>query len=404
MLELYAAKVQFPDDYLRDTGAMQPDGEYVRAGPGVVIRSDPNVPNVAMVETAGAAYQTLRHISGYRETALPRFQHFSPLLSPLSILATSVELFMSSQSSSPILTLPERTLHQYFSDEDADVIIRSSDDVHFKMYKVVLSKASPFFKDMFSLPQSPHVVDDRASDFIDGVPVVDLTEKSRTLDFLFSFSYPCPNPELKSLDDVHVVLEAANKYQMEDVILYARRSWNELSALDPLRAFAIACNRHWEEEAHAAALLSLREPVWPLEPPMAPEFRHISADTAIRLMSYQRRCGMAAKNAALDIQWTNGIFDASSCTHCLGSFTMTQTRRIRDWFALYAKQVAPHLQEQPSGLAASKRSLVDSSIHQVFDIAPCDVEMHCIERIRQIVQVFSDEIDKVVAQVRLNAA
>ncbi|EKM54654.1 uncharacterized protein PHACADRAFT_258646 [Phanerochaete carnosa HHB-10118-sp] len=308
---------------------------------------------------------------------------------------------MNSCVPSPASATPERITHQYFSDKDADVIIRSSDAVEFKMYKVILSKASPFFKDMFSLPQSPSVVDDRPSEFLDGVPVVDFSENNRTLDHLFRFLYPCPNPNLKSLDDVHAVLEAANKYQLEDVVLYARRTWNELASLEPLRAFAIACGRRWEEEARSAALLSLKEPVWPLQPPMAPEFKTISGDTVVRLMWYQRRCGEAAMQAALNPERMNRLFDASSCTHCLGPFSMTQTRRIRDWFALYTRQVAPCLEKQPSGRTATERGLVEGAIKHVFENAPCEVDMHCIERIRQIVQVFSDEVDKVVAQVPL---
>ncbi|KAI0255963.1 hypothetical protein BJV78DRAFT_1113987, partial [Lactifluus subvellereus] len=47
-----------------------------------------------------------------------------------------------------------------FDDADADIILRSSDQVNFHVYKVILSVASPFFKDMFSLPQ-PVGADDR---------------------------------------------------------------------------------------------------------------------------------------------------------------------------------------------------------------------------------------------------
>ncbi|GJE92678.1 hypothetical protein PsYK624_088330 [Phanerochaete sordida] len=298
-------------------------------------------------------------------------------------------------------TAPARVVHSYFCDEDADIIVRSSDGVEFKLYKVILSKSSPFFKDMFSLPQSPSVIDDRPSDFLDGVPVVDFVEHNRTLDHLFRVCYPCSNPEMETLDDVHALLEVANKYQLEDAAAYARKSWHTLAVSDPLRAFAIACSRRWEQEACSAALLSLKEPVWPLTPPMAPEFKAISGDTVIRLMSYQRQCGEVAKQAALNPERINRIFDWSSCRHCIGPYSMTQTRRIRDWLALYTKQLAPLLEKQPSGHTATERKLVDSSIKKVFETPPCEVEMHCIERIRQIVQQFSDEVDSVVAQVSL---
>jgi BTB/POZ domain len=42
------------------------------------------------------------------------------------------------------------------SQHGSDVILRSSDHVDFYVYKIVLSLVSPFFEDMFSLPQPPN--------------------------------------------------------------------------------------------------------------------------------------------------------------------------------------------------------------------------------------------------------
>lgn len=296
----------------------------------------------------------------------------------------------------------EPQVHSYFCDSDADVIIRSSDGVLFRMYRVILGKASPVFKDMFTLPQTPPIVDDRdPPDCIEGVPLIDVSEDSRTLDFLFRFCYPCETPDLKGLDDVYHVLEAANKYDMEAIDNQARKIWRSIAALDPLRAFAISCKMRWVEEARFAALLALREPVWPLEPPVAPEFKLISGDTVIRLIAYHRKCGAVAEKCARDVQWTTKIFNSSSCTHCLGHFTTSQTLRMRDWFTAYTKRAAPALAAQPCGSTVTKRALVDQSIRDIYENPPCELEMHCIERIRQIVKVFGDELDKVVAQVDL---
>ncbi|KAJ7750603.1 hypothetical protein B0H16DRAFT_1318583 [Mycena metata] len=38
-------------------------------------------------------------------------------------------------------------------DESTDAILRSSDDLDFPVHRAVLSLASPFFRDMFSIPQ-----------------------------------------------------------------------------------------------------------------------------------------------------------------------------------------------------------------------------------------------------------
>ena len=91
-----------------------------------------------------------------------------------------------------------------FDDDDADIILRSSDQVEFLVYKVILSKASPVFKTMFSLPQP-------ATDI--ARPIVDLAENSKVLAAVLSAIYPhtsvAANP--LSLDDLIATLDAARK-------------------------------------------------------------------------------------------------------------------------------------------------------------------------------------------------
>ena len=67
---------------------------------------------------------------------------------------------------------------------DANIVIRSSDFVNFKVHKHVLAVASPFFKDLLSLHQPPD------SESVDGLPVVQLTEDSELLSTLVSMLYP----------------------------------------------------------------------------------------------------------------------------------------------------------------------------------------------------------------------
>ncbi|ETW75378.1 hypothetical protein HETIRDRAFT_456000 [Heterobasidion irregulare TC 32-1] len=42
-----------------------------------------------------------------------------------------------------------------FDEPHADVILRSSDNTDFRVYENILSLASPFFRELFSLPQPP---------------------------------------------------------------------------------------------------------------------------------------------------------------------------------------------------------------------------------------------------------
>ncbi|KAI0642193.1 hypothetical protein C8Q79DRAFT_984553 [Trametes meyenii] len=43
--------------------------------------------------------------------------------------------------------------HPYFVEPSADIVFCSSNKIHFKLHKILLSLASPFFTDMFNLPQ-----------------------------------------------------------------------------------------------------------------------------------------------------------------------------------------------------------------------------------------------------------
>jgi hypothetical protein len=67
---------------------------------------------------------------------------------------------------------------------DSNLIIRSSDLVNFRVHKSLLSTASPFFKDLLSLPQPSD------SEIVDGLPVVQLSEGSELLNSLISMLYP----------------------------------------------------------------------------------------------------------------------------------------------------------------------------------------------------------------------
>ena len=82
---------------------------------------------------------------------------------------------------------PTTPLLETFDVSDTNLIIRSSDLVDFRVHKSVLAMASPFFKDLLSLPQPSD------SEMADGLPVVRLPETSELLTSLISFLYPVPS-------------------------------------------------------------------------------------------------------------------------------------------------------------------------------------------------------------------
>jgi hypothetical protein len=71
-----------------------------------------------------------------------------------------------------------------FNVSDANLIIRSSDLVDFRVHKSILAMVSPFFQHRLSLPQSFD------SESVDGLPVVQFSEGSELLNSLVSLLYP----------------------------------------------------------------------------------------------------------------------------------------------------------------------------------------------------------------------
>ncbi len=95
----------------------------------------------------------------------------------------------------PTTSPPER-----FDLPDANIIIRSSDLIDFRVHKSILALVSPFFSDLLSLPQPSD------SEFVDELPVVQLSEDSELLNSLISILYPVRRVTPKSFEKVFHLL------------------------------------------------------------------------------------------------------------------------------------------------------------------------------------------------------
>ncbi|CCM05882.1 uncharacterized protein FIBRA_08119 [Fibroporia radiculosa] len=162
-----------------------------------------------------------------------------------------------------------------FNKANADVILRSSDNVDFHVHQVILGLASDFMEDMFSLPQSLTSNKD--------LPVVEVTEESETLDHLLRLIYPTQDPVLEDIMAVGRVLKAAIKYQMD--IVTARLRGVLTVYVDPLRLYTIACGTYLEQEAKSAVLEWCDSSDLNLES-YVPEMDEISAGAYYRALQF----------------------------------------------------------------------------------------------------------------------
>ncbi|KAI0745925.1 hypothetical protein C8Q76DRAFT_44693 [Earliella scabrosa] len=182
-----------------------------------------------------------------------------------------------------------------FDDEDADIVFRSADGVDFRLYKVIVAKASSVFRDMLTLPDTHPP----------GEPqVVPLSEDADTLEGLLRFSYPVKRPEFKSLDKLGPVLTAAKKYGMPTVLDDLLRCLEPfLHTAPPLQVYLLACACELPKFVRQAARLLLDDPHY-LDPyPMPAQFRTLPCEVMYVFAVYRRKCLDAAMAVVDDREW-----------------------------------------------------------------------------------------------------
>ena len=129
----------------------------------------------------------------------------------------------------------------------ADVILRASGGKEFPAHKLILSLASPVFRDMFSVPQSPPTESSQ-------LPVIDLTDPPETLKNFLQIIYPTRNPHINNIYALASVLQLADKYDAKGVLdIHKDHLPSMCSNFSPIEMYAILCTCGREEEAGDAA-------------------------------------------------------------------------------------------------------------------------------------------------------
>ena len=139
--------------------------------------------------------------------------------------------------------------------EGGDVILQSSDLISFRVHKSTMVISSPFFKDLFSLPQ-PH-----DGEVIDGLPVVHVSEDTEVLYSLLTLLYPIPSVMPGSYEKKLALLAASQKYNMDTVSSNVRREMVLPTTEAAFHAYAIASSKRLIPEMETAARLTLNHPM-----------------------------------------------------------------------------------------------------------------------------------------------
>ncbi|KAH8985639.1 hypothetical protein EDB86DRAFT_2327709 [Lactarius hatsudake] len=141
--------------------------------------------------------------------------------------------------------------------QGADVILQSPDLVSFRVHKSILAMSSPFFTDLFSLPQPYN------DGVVGGLPVVQVSENAELLHSLLTVIYPIPSVIPDSYEKTLALLAALEKYNM-DIALPPVRSeiGRQLPTTETaFRAYAIASSKRLIPEMETTARFTLDHPM-----------------------------------------------------------------------------------------------------------------------------------------------
>jgi hypothetical protein len=307
---------------------------------------------------------------------------------------------MSDQSESPSITLAKAP----FDKSNADLILRSSDNVAFRVFKQFLCFASPFFEHTLSLPQP--VESGSNSD----LPVISLSEPGGVVEKLLTICYPrSAGSVLGTLEEIQPVLEAATKYDMEDVrssiqemLVAAKYVENEIGHL---RVFCIAFRYGLKDAAIVAMRHTLRHSA--MGRPYVKELELISAKTYHQLLDYHWRCSKVAVALATLPVWLPkdswGGYDSSTpqCEVCrapLNNDAGVSFYASKYWIS-YLRDVKGVLRDQPCGTSALRPDVLDKALEEASNCPRC-----CKAAVRTMRQFSADlarEIEEATSNVGL---
>lgn len=302
-----------------------------------------------------------------------------------------------------------RTAAEPFDDAtNTDVIIRTSDAVDFYVDKFILSKASAFFRVIFTLPQGPNAPDQGTVET--GKPVVEVTEPSAVWEQLMRVCYAATAfapPE--GIDYIWPLIEAARKYQMDGVRSVVSQALLSADALEnhTMRVYTLACAYELEDVARMAAKYTLRLPLHSIT--YVPEMRCATAGAYQRLLDYHRECGRVARTFIMDKSclmegWARDLHDCVffCCGRCAGDptcYVSPGRSFVRAYLIAYMKRSADALEIRPYPPCVAEFSILAPVVRETSSCTTCSPSV--IADMARFAKAFGDEIERRISMVRL---
>ncbi|KAG5219440.1 Phospholipase [Salix suchowensis] len=186
-----------------------------------------------------------------------------------------------------------------FDDPDADIILRSSNNVNFHIYSVILKLVSLSFVTCSQFPTHNTNQPNRKT-------YSTVEEDSTTLDTMLRLCYPGPDPRVTKYAQLTSILRVAEKYDLDGVVEKMGRDYPQvvcmktaLSRLSLWHAVPLERGRNIRSEGIAAYtmddLLQLASETEALKSVTGMEYH--------RLFQYHHACRQACQNLTTQVDW-----------------------------------------------------------------------------------------------------
>jgi hypothetical protein len=310
-----------------------------------------------------------------------------------------------------------RTLTVYgppFDEASADIAIRSSDQIEFRVHKLILTHASPVLQTLFGLPQAE-------ADALAGqegrLPVVPVPQDAETLADFLRFCYPMMPPRPRSMDKLVALINAAQYYQVDEFTSYLQEILLSAEFLpqNSNRAYALACRWDWKNVAEKAAKSSLRVELDLRSLADIPEMADMPAVSLIRLLDYRNRC-IEAASGKLGIEgmiwveegqfWpmvgptTQQYTEIPGC-HCQWGAQLSPTVLVKQWLADYLKEAQGWLKMTPSRESLESKGVPYSYIRRTAGCFKCSTEID--QEMSRFIEAIGEQVEGAINAVSIDS-
>jgi len=275
--------------------------------------------------------------------------------------------------------------HPFNDKNTSDVILQTTDGVHFYVNKIILSLSSGVFSEMFTLP-SPQ--EQSLNDVVDGKTVIHLQDGSQDLFHLLSWCDPRGSPSVDNIQHMLAAMKLANKYDMEHTLKRVERTLKSRPDLikDNFSAtYAIAVRYTFPELVQISARHSLSTRVH--EIPHVNEFDFVTGTDVQKLYRYWYSCAEAVQTALHSREWAIDESDTESswpelisfegtCRSCSDSIVQDNRYRrsnfkMRAWLVEYINRLKTLLHETPTSDTINNTELSCYAITKMVSCAYC---------------------------------